>query len=175
MKNSIWNQIEKEKEEILKLASDMIRIPSVNPPGNMQEIADFILEYLSDYGLSCDVHEPEKGRINLICSLGDPSGKKLVLNGHMDVVPPGNVDRWSFPPFSGKIEDGFLHGRGASDMKGGDAGIISAMRLLTKVEDSLNGEVILTLVPDEETMGIHRTGWILEQELVKPPFERLWR
>ncbi len=167
-KSKIWNQVEQEKEEILKLASDLIKIPSVNPPGNMQEIADFILKYLSDHGLSCDVHEPEKGRINLICSLGDPSGKKLVLNGHMDVVPPGNVDRWSFPPFSGKIEDGFLHGRGASDMKGGDAGIISAMRLLTKVEDSLNGEVTLTLVPDEETMGIHGTGWILEQELVKP-------
>ena len=53
-------------------------------------------------------------------------------------------------------------------MKGGVAGIISAMRLLTKVEDSLNGEVILTLVPDEETMGVHGTGWILEQNLVKP-------
>ena len=167
-KKNIWKQIDQEKEEILNLASDLIKIPSVNPPGDMQEIADFISNYLSGYGLSCDVHEPEKGRINLICKLGDDSGKKLVLNGHMDVVPPGNVDRWSFPPFSGKIEDGFLHGRGASDMKGGVTGIISALRLLTKVEDSLSGEVILTLVPDEETMGIHGTGWILEQGLVKP-------
>jgi succinyl-diaminopimelate desuccinylase len=167
-KNSIWKQVDQEKEEILKLASDLIKIPSVNPPGDMQEIADFISNYLSGYGLSCDVHEPEKGRINLICSLGDDTGKKLVLNGHMDVVPPGSVDRWSFPPFSGKIEDGFLHGRGASDMKGGVAGIISALRLLTKVEDSLSGEVILTLVPDEETMGIHGTGWILDEGLVKP-------
>jgi succinyl-diaminopimelate desuccinylase len=168
VKEGIWKKVEQEKEEILKLASDLIKIPSVNPPGDMQEIADFILNYLSDYGLSCDVHEPEKGCINLICSLGDDTGKKLVLNGHMDVVPPGNVDRWSFPPFSGKIENGFLHGRGASDMKGGVAGIISAMRLLAEVEDSLNGEVILTLVPDEETMGIHGTGWILDQGLVKP-------
>jgi succinyl-diaminopimelate desuccinylase len=167
-KKNIWKQVDQEKEEILNLASDLIKIPSVNPPGDMQEIADFISNYLSGYGLSCDVHEPEKGRINLICKLGDDSGKKLVLNGHMDVVPPGNVDRWSFPPFSGKIEGGFLHGRGASDMKGGVTGIISALRLLTKVEDSLSGEVILTLVPDEETMGIHGTGWILEQGLVKP-------
>ncbi|MFX1484731.1 MAG: M20 family metallopeptidase [Promethearchaeota archaeon] len=167
-KENIWKQIEREKDEIIKLSSDLIKIPSVNPPGDMEEIADFISTYLSKYGLSCDVHEPEKGRINLICSLGDDSGKKLVLNGHMDVVPPGNVDRWSFPPFSGKIENGFLHGRGASDMKGGVAGIISTMRLLTKFEDSLNGEVILTLVPDEETMGIHGTGWILDQGLVKP-------
>jgi succinyl-diaminopimelate desuccinylase len=167
-KKNIWKQIDQEKEEILNLASDLIKIPSVNPPGDMQEIADFISNYLSGYGLSCDVHEPEKGRINLICKLGDDSGKKLVLNGHMDVVPPGNVDRWSFPPFSGKIEDGFLHGRGASDMKGGVTGIISALRLLTKVEDSLSGEVILTLVPDEETMGIHGTGWILDEGLVKP-------
>lgn len=167
-KTDVWKQIDEEKESILKLASDLIKIPSVNPPGDMKEIAEFISTYLSEYGLSCDVHEPENGRINLICGLGDSSGKKLVLNGHMDVVPAGNVDRWSFPPFSGKIEDGFLHGRGASDMKGGVAGIISALRLLTEVEDSLNGEVILTLVPDEETMGAYGTGWILEQNLVKP-------
>lgn len=168
VKEDIWRQIDEEKDEILKLASDLIKIPSVNPPGDMREIADFIMDYLSGYGLSCKAHEPEEGRINLICSLGSGSGRKLVLNGHMDVVPPGNAERWSFPPFSGKIENGFLHGRGASDMKGGDAGIISAMRLLTEAEDSLNGEVTITLVPDEETMGIYGTGWILEQGLVKP-------
>ena len=167
-KEEIWEKIDDERDEILKLASDLIKIPSVNPPGDMKEIADFIINYLSGYGVDCDIHEPEEGRINLIASLGSGSGPKLVLNGHMDVVPPGNLDRWSFPPFSGKIENGFLHGRGASDMKGGDAGIITAMRLLTDVEDSLNGQVILTLVPDEETMGIHGTGWILDQGLVKP-------
>jgi succinyl-diaminopimelate desuccinylase len=167
-KEEVWKEIDKRKKEILKLSSDLIKIPSVNPPGDMTEIADFIMDYLSAYGLSCQVHEPEKGRINLICKLGSGSGKKLVLNGHMDVVPVGNEDRWTFPPFSGKIENGFLHGRGASDMKGGVTGIMSAMRLLARVEDSLNGELILTLVPDEETMGIHGTGWILEQGLVKP-------
>jgi succinyl-diaminopimelate desuccinylase len=167
-KRETWKHVEQERDEILKLSSRLIKIPSVNPPGDMKEIADLIMEYLSGYGLSCQVHEPEKGRINLICSLGSGAGKTLVLNGHMDVVPVGNEAKWSFPPFSGKIEKGLLHGRGASDMKGGVAGIISAMRLLTKVEDDLNGELILTLVPDEETMGIHGTGWILEKGLVKP-------
>lgn len=167
-KEKVWKEIQREKQKIMKLSSDLIKIPSVNPPGNMKEIADYILEYLSGHGLSCKVHEPEEGRINVICNLGSKSGKRLVLNGHMDVVPVGNEDKWSFQPFSGKIANGFLHGRGASDMKGGVAGIMSAMCFLAKIEDRLNGELILTLVPDEETMGIHGTGWILEEGLVKP-------
>jgi succinyl-diaminopimelate desuccinylase len=167
-KDRIWERIDTEKEDILDLASRLIKIPSENPPGDMREVANFISEYLEGYGISCERHEPEEGKINLICTLGNGSGRKLVLNGHMDVVPAGDATRWSFPPFSGTIKDGFLHGRGASDMKGGDTGIISAMRLLVDAEEDLNGQVALTLVPDEETMGSMGTGWILERKLVEP-------
>jgi succinyl-diaminopimelate desuccinylase len=167
-KDKIWKKIDEEHDEILELAGDLIRFPSENPPGDMTEIADFVVEYLSDYGLDCETHEPESGKINILCKLGSGKEKRLVLNGHLDVVPVGDEDDWSFPPFSGEVKNGFLLGRGASDMKGGDAGIISAMRLLVDYEDELEGTVTLTLVPDEETMGELGTGWILDEKLIDP-------
>ncbi|MGV9169828.1 MAG: M20 family metallopeptidase [Promethearchaeia archaeon] len=167
-KEKIWKQIDKEQEEIVSLAGDLIKYPSENPPGDMSEIGEFVVGYLSNYGLDCETHEPEPGKINIICRLGSGKDKRLVLNGHLDVVPVGDEDDWSFPPFSGEVKDGFLLGRGASDMKGGDAGIISAMRLLIDYEDELDGTVTLTLVPDEETMGTMGTGWILDEKLVDP-------
>ncbi|MFX0044740.1 MAG: ArgE/DapE family deacylase [Candidatus Hermodarchaeota archaeon] len=168
VKERVWNKIDSQKAEIIKLASDLIRIPSENPPGNMSEIAAFVVGYLEQHGLVCEIYEPENGRINIICSLGEKTGKELVLNGHMDVVPAGDSERWDFPPFGGAIENGFLLGRGASDMKGGVAGIMSAMRFLVQEEDIMNGNVSLTLVPDEETMGVFGTGWILDEGLVNP-------
>ena len=168
MKNKIWKKIDNKKNEILKLATDLIKIPSENPPGDMTEIANFITNHLDNYGISCKKYEPEKGRINLICNIGKKSGKTLVFNGHMDVVPAGEKDKWSFDPYAGVIKDGFILGRGATDMKGGLTGIIITTEFLTEIEGMLNGELILTLVPDEETGGRFGTGWIIEQKIVEP-------
>ncbi|MDK2783554.1 MAG: succinyl-diaminopimelate desuccinylase [Thermococcaceae archaeon] len=72
----------------------------------------------------------------------------VVINGHYDVVPAG--EGWQFGPFSEKIIDGKLYGRGASDMNGGIASIIGTLRILSEFEDSLDVGVNVSLVPDEE-------------------------
>nr|NIQ04278.1 M20 family metallopeptidase [Candidatus Korarchaeota archaeon]NIU82093.1 ArgE/DapE family deacylase [Candidatus Thorarchaeota archaeon]NIW12504.1 ArgE/DapE family deacylase [Candidatus Thorarchaeota archaeon]NIW50723.1 ArgE/DapE family deacylase [Candidatus Korarchaeota archaeon] len=106
--------------------------------------------------------------INLIAHIGNNSEPTLSFNGHMDVVPAGNLKKWDHPPYGGVIKNGYLWGRGASDMKGGVAGLLSAMRILTQVEDNLNGKLSLTLVPDEETGGHRGSGYIVREKLVKP-------
>ena len=80
----------------------------------------------------------------------------------------GNEKNGGFPPFSGEIKNGYILGRGASDMKGGLAGIISVMELLAELEVELNGTLTLTLVPDEETGGKFGIGWIMMQGIIKP-------
>ena len=119
--------VEKNKEELLKLCSDLIKIPSVNPPGDVEEIVEYICNYLKEHNVSYEVLRPTPGTPDIVARYGNPNGKKLILNGHCDVVPIGDRNRWAFDPFSGEIKDGKILGRGTSDMKCGLAGLIFVM------------------------------------------------
>ncbi|HEY7590368.1 MAG TPA: ArgE/DapE family deacylase [Candidatus Limnocylindrales bacterium] len=87
--------------------------------------------------------------------VGRPGGRRLVLAGHVDVVPPGDAGTWTVDPFGGEIRDGNVYGRGACDMKGGVAAILEAGRVIRSVADrtSLGGDVVLAFVPSEEDGG----------------------
>lgn len=107
--------------------------------------------------------------MNIVANIGQgTSNKKLVLNGHMDVVPANDYSKWTVDPYSGLIKDGYLFGRGASDMKGGLTGIIFAFIFLSQFEANLNGTLTLTLVPDEETGGLFGTNFLLENNIISP-------
>ncbi len=160
--------MDNEKTNIIKLASDLIKIPSENPPGDMSQIGSFIIEHLKSHGLKCETYEPEKGRMNIVCKLGSLNKPLLMLNGHMDVVPAGDSSRWSFPPYSGEIKNGFILGRGASDMKGGLAGIIAATEFLAESNIDLPGSLVLVIVPDEETGSLYGNEWIVNKKLFNP-------
>ncbi|OYT67278.1 MAG: succinyl-diaminopimelate desuccinylase [Candidatus Wolframiiraptor sp. EX4484-121] len=151
-------------EEVIELASRLIKIPSVNPPGDTSEIAAFVKNYLEEEGVAVELCEPAEKRVNLIAEIGEgESNRVLVLNGHLDVVPIGDRSRWSFDPFSGEVRDGYLLGRGASDMKGGLAGIIYAFKRLIKFEDRLRGRLKLVCVADEETGGAYGASYLVEK------------
>lgn len=104
---------------------------------------------------------------NLIASIGEEGGKELIYCGHTDVVPAGDRDKWSFDPFSGIVEDGWILGRGASDMKAGLGGLLFATALLKRVGVKLPGKLTLAIVPDEETGGEYGVPWLLERGLIK--------
>jgi succinyl-diaminopimelate desuccinylase len=157
--------IDRKKNEIIKLTSDLIKIRSVNPPGNMHEIAIFVEDLLKAEGIHVNRIEPERGKISLIASIGG-GNPELVFNGHMDVVPPGELNMWRFDPFSGAFFDGYIHGRGASDMKGGLAAMINAFLTMIKYESRFNGKLTLVLVPDEETGGLMGTKYLIDNGVV---------
>ena len=87
--------------------------------------------------------------------LGRPGGRRVLLAGHVDVVPPGDRATWSVDPFGGEIRDGDLYGRGACDMKGGVVAILEAARVVRSVIDRriVVGELVLAFVPSEEDGG----------------------
>jgi acetylornithine deacetylase len=85
---------------------------------------------------------------------GAGGGRSLIVNGHIDVVSPGDLERWTSPPFAAEVRDGRIYGRGAVDMKGGVAGAIFALRALREVGVRLAGDVIVEVVPDEETCAM---------------------
>lgn len=108
--------------------------------------------------------------------LGRPTGRRILLVGHTDVVPPGDSATWTVDPWSGEVREGRLYGRGACDMKGGVAAILGAVRALSAsgVAARLDGEVVAVLVPSEEDGGqgmlaAIRAGVVGEMAVIAEP------
>ncbi|WP_069807497.1 M20 family metallopeptidase [Vulcanisaeta thermophila] len=141
------------RDSLVELTSKLIQLPSVNPPGFTVNIIGFIKDWLTSRGFSVEIREYVKDKPNAIVRIG--KGKPvLILNGHVDVVPPGDETRWSYPPFSGKVVEGKIFGRGSSDMKGGVAVLMMVFsKLAEKIEKSGAGTLILAATSDEETGG----------------------
>jgi acetylornithine deacetylase len=95
-----------------------------------------------------------KGNSNVVAVLkGEGGGKSIILNGHIDVVPAGDLKSWSDDPFSGIIKGGKLYGRGSTDMKGGNVALLFAIESLVKNGIKLKGDVIFQSVIEEESGG----------------------
>ncbi|MEE9585741.1 MAG: M20 family metallopeptidase [Nitrososphaerales archaeon] len=148
-------------KEAAKLVQDMVRKPSVNPPGNEAEVAKYLAEKMREIGLDVETFEIMPHRPNVIGRLkGEKGHPILMLNGHLDVVPPGNTELWTVEPFGGEIRDGRVHGRGSADMKGGLAAMFLAAKALKESDVSLKGDLLLTAVVDEEVTGSGAQGLI---------------
>ena len=107
---------------------------------------------------------------------GRAGGRRVVLSGHLDVVPPGDPATWTADPWAGEIRDGALYGRGACDMKGGVAAILAALRALatTGELERLGGEVVVAFVPSEEdggqgTLAAIRAGVVGDMAIITEP------
>ena len=97
--------------QLAELTSRLVQIDSVNPPGDVTKVVEFIKNWLSERGFSSSIYEYVKGKPNLIARVG--KGKPvIILNGHTDVVPPGDLSKWTYPPFSGRIIEEQVNGRG---------------------------------------------------------------
>lgn len=80
----------------------------------------------------------------------DIPGRSLILNGHYDVVPEGDPQLWTFDPYGAALANGRLYGRGAADMKGGNAAMLFALKMIQQAGLALNGDLTVQIVPEEE-------------------------
>ncbi|MED1467923.1 peptidase [Bacillus salipaludis] len=109
---------------------------------------------LKNHPAYCCDRQSFEGNPNLVAVLkGTGGGKSIILNGHIDVVPVGDEKNWSHDPFSGRIENGKLFGRGSTDMKGGSAALLLAIESLIETGIKLKGDVIFQSVIEEESGG----------------------
>ena len=159
-----------EFESLVNLTSELVKIPSLNPPGDMTEIMGFVKDYLSDIGLSFDVIEPKRGVITIYCHVGDGASDYVHMNGHVDVVPVGDVSKWKYDPFSGLIRDGYVHGRGSSDMKGGVAVVLKTIELFARYWEDIPRRIGVSIVPDEETGSDLGTRYLIDELGVHPKY-----
>jgi succinyl-diaminopimelate desuccinylase len=171
MIDRVLNEVERAAGEIVEFTRDLIRIPTVNPPGDAYpECARAIGARLEQCGFEVDYSEPADRpehtaahpRLNVVGLRRGTEPHPLVhFNGHFDVVPAGQG--WSVDPFGGVVRDGKIYGRGACDMKAGIAAAIYAAEAVRRAGVSLTGSVEISGTVDEESGGFAGVGWLCEQ------------
>ena len=142
----------------------VIRLESVNPPGNELAVARYVHDILHRHGVASHLYEPAPGRGIVIGRVrGRGTLPPLLLMAHMDVVGVER-DKWSTPPFGGEVLDGYVYGRGAIDDKGMlVTNLHAVLWLQSLVDDGVVPErdVIFLATADEEAGGDHGIDWVM--------------
>lgn len=187
-------EVDNAAQDTVETLADLIRIPSIGGTDAEHEIVARLADRYHAHGLEVDhwrlpldelTADPdfpgmEVDRAEAWVAVGrlpgrDPGAPALMLNGHVDVVPPGDLAAWSTPdPFSGHVADGSVFGRGACDMKAGVVAALAAVEAVRRCDIPLQGDVLLAAVPAEEdgglgTFGLIRRGWRADACVVPEP------
>ncbi|QYJ24438.1 M20/M25/M40 family metallo-hydrolase [Achromobacter sp. ES-001] len=162
-------------DEQVSFLQSLVRVPTDTPPGNNAPHAVRTAELLKEMGLEAEAHPVPAQAVqdygmqsitNLIVRREYGPGRRIALNAHGDVVPPG--DGWQHDPYGAEIENGSLYGRAAAVSKSDFASFTYAVRALEAVAKPSHGAVELHFTYDEEFGGLLGPGWLLSQGLTKP-------
>jgi acetylornithine deacetylase/succinyl-diaminopimelate desuccinylase-like protein len=145
------------------LLANLIRFDTTNPPGNEGPCIAYLEDVLRREGVSTRRIAKDPGRPNLLAHLpGRGVAPPLLLYGHVDVVTAGSQD-WTHPPFAGSVENGWVWGRGALDMKAGVAMMVSAVVRAASERHAPPGDVLLLCLADEEAGGRFGARFLAEE------------
>ncbi|MGE0462067.1 MAG: acetylornithine deacetylase/succinyl-diaminopimelate desuccinylase family protein [Vicinamibacterales bacterium] len=163
-------EVERATDEIVAFTADMVRIPTVNPPGeHYEECARFIGDTLARLGFDIEYfaaegrpeHTARHPRLNVIGTRTGLAARPTVhLNGHFDVVPAG--EGWTLDPFGGVVRDGKIYGRGSCDMKAGIAAAAFAAEAIRRAGVPVPGTIEVSGTVDEESGGFAGVAWLAE-------------
>jgi acetylornithine deacetylase len=175
LKNSVTDETEKKvvaylearKDEILDFTCDLIRTPSVNPPGDEVAVSQVLIKRLNELGIKdAAIAAMDPKRPNVMAHVrGKSDGPSIMLSGHIDTKPPGNMAEWKTDPFEPTLVDGKLIGLGSGDMKAAVAAMVYAAGALNEVTD-LPGRLSLALTADEENGSLFGSKWLAAEGFI---------
>ena len=159
-----------DRDRLVADLTELVRLPSIT--GSEEGIATWAAGALRDLGMAVETVSPDPAAVRadpewpgeemprtalpvVVGRVGRAGRRRVILSGHLDVVPPGDPATWTVDPWAAEIRDDALYGRGACDMKGGVAAILAAVRELGAAGDldRLDGELVVAFVPSEEDGG----------------------
>ena len=166
----VIDAVDRAAGEIVQFTTDLVRIPTVNPPGaEYESCARFLGEHLKRDGFAVEYitasgrpeHSPSYPRVNVVGTRrGDAARPLIHLNGHIDVVPAG--DGWTVDPFAGVVRDGKIFGRGTCDMKAGIAAAVFAAEAIRRAGVGVPGTIEISGTVDEESGGFAGVAWLCQ-------------
>jgi succinyl-diaminopimelate desuccinylase len=176
MSDRLLAEIEARREDLIALTQDLIRMPTLNPPGdNYLEICEYLDQRLSASGFETTLVRAEGAlgdsdkypRWNIVARReGQRTGECVHFNSHTDVVEVGHG--WTTDPFGGEVKDGRIYGRGACDMKGGLATSIIAAEAFIATHPDFAGTIEISGTADEESGGFGGVAYLAEKGWFNP-------
>jgi len=164
MNETIYNLAKKLRGYSAEVLSEIVKLYS--PSGGEKQVIDKLASLCEDAGF----HEIRTDNLgNLICSIGK-GDKTLAFDAHIDVVDTGDLSQWELPPFSGLIKDGYVHGRGTVDQKGGAASMITAGKILKTLGYESDTKLVFTFTVMEEDCDGLCWKYLIEKEKIKPDY-----
>ncbi|UWQ19025.1 acetylornithine deacetylase/succinyl-diaminopimelate desuccinylase family protein [Jannaschia sp. M317] len=172
----LLTEIETRRDDLVALTQDLIRIPTLNPPGlHYHDICALLGARMQARGWQVQMVRAEGAlgdsdkypRWNVICRLEGPRpGETLHFNSHHDVVAVG--DGWTRDPFGAELADGRIYGRGACDMKGGLATSVIAAEAFADIHPDFSGAIEISATADEESGGYGGVAYLAERGFFDP-------
>lgn len=174
---AVYRAIDDSRDELIRILGDLVRAPSIT--GQEAPVQDVVEREFLARGLHVDRWEPDPaelapyrdhvgaiesmaGRPNIVgVRKGSGGGRSILLNGHIDVVDPGDPALWTHAPWSGAVDGDLLYGRGSLDMKGGLATFLLALDALAVAGVQLRGDVTIAATTGEEDGGVGTVATIL--------------
>jgi succinyl-diaminopimelate desuccinylase len=139
-----------KEADVVKFCQELVRIKSVNPPGDELQAAEYVASVMKKIGLEVELIRHNPTRASVLARLKSLRKKPgLLFNGHLDTVPVG-LERWVHEPFDGQASEGKVWGRGAADMKGGMAVLMVAAKALAEAGVPLRGDLLVAATAGEE-------------------------
>ncbi len=176
LEDRLLAEVARRREDIVALTQELIRFPTLNPPGaGYRAICDYLAARLMRSGFACELLRAEGTpgdsdrypRWNLVARReGAAPGACVHFNGHTDVVEVGHG--WTVDPFGGERRDGRIWGRGACDMKGGIAAAVVAAEAFLAVVPDFAGVIEVSATADEESGGYGGVAWLAERGYFSP-------
>ena len=171
IRNRLADAVERGFDEQVRYLADIVRHPSLR--GREAPLQDHMARWFAARGYAVDrfsiadvplaehpkaspmVDVDPAGSFQVVASkrCAAPTGRSLIIQGHIDVVPEGPAEMWSYPPYGGTVKDGWLYGRGANDMKAGVSAMCFAMEALRAAGFAPAADVHLQTVTEEESTG----------------------
>jgi acetylornithine deacetylase len=154
--------LRERRDDVVEFARELVRTPSPNPPGDERAAAALVVAKLRELGVTrVETVGAAEERPNVLARAGSPDGRTLILGGHLDTKPPGDLAEWERDPYAAAIEDGELHGVGSGDMKGAVAAMVFAAGAL-EAHGLASGSVTLVLTADEEAGSRLGSQWLAQ-------------
>ena len=169
-------RVEDKKEDLISLTQDLIKIPTVNPPGEFySDCVEYLNKRFKSKGFNTQIiratgtpgDTDRYPRQNIVANISNGEGPCVHFNSHIDVVAVGSG--WTQPPFEGKVVGDKIYGRGSCDMKGGLAASIIAVESYLELNPNFTGSIELSGTADEETGGYGGVGYLAEKGILAKP------
>ena len=169
-------RLEDKREELISLTQDLVKIPTVNPPGEFySDCVEYLNKRFKSKGFDTQIiraigspgDTDRYPRQNIVANISNGEGPCVHFNSHIDVVAVGSG--WTQPPFEGKVVGDKIYGRGSCDMKGGLAASIIAVESYLELNPNFTGSIELSGTADEETGGYGGVGYLAEKGILAKP------